>query len=64
MKTAQISAVLKKAIQASELSMHAIAQASGVSYPILYRFVSGERDIRLATADKLAATLGIKVQQK
>ncbi len=65
MKTSpQISAVLRKAIEASELSIHALAQASGVSHPIILRFLSGERDIRLATADKLAATLGVRVQAK
>jgi transcriptional regulator with XRE-family HTH domain len=64
MKTAQISAVLRKAIEASEMTMHGIAKASGVSYPIIFRFMSGERDIRLATADKLATTLGIKVGMK
>ena len=65
MKTSpQISAVLRKAIQASEMSINALAQASGVSHPIILRFLSGERDIRLATADKLAATLGVRVQTK
>jgi ribosome-binding protein aMBF1 (putative translation factor) len=62
--THQISTVLRKAIEASEMSVHALAQASGVSHPIIFRFMSGERDIRLATADKLAAILGIKVTAK
>ena len=65
MKTSpQISAVLRKAIQASEMNIHQLAKATGVSHPIILRFLSGERDIRLATADKLAATLGVRVQAK
>jgi plasmid maintenance system antidote protein VapI len=60
----QISAVLKKAIQASEMNINQLAKATGVSHPVILRFMAGERDIRLATADKLAATLGVRVQAK
>jgi transcriptional regulator with XRE-family HTH domain len=65
MKTSpQISAVLRKAIQASEMNVHQLAKETGVSHPIILRFLSGERDIRLATADKLAATLGVRVSTR
>jgi len=41
--------------------MYQIAQDAGVSQIVVSRFLSGERDIRLATADKLAEALGLKL---
>lgn len=46
---------LKAAITDSGLSIYRIALDSGIPQPVLQRFCSGERDIKLATADKLAA---------
>jgi transcriptional regulator with XRE-family HTH domain len=50
-----VSDQLRAAIQKSELTLYRIAKDSGVPYGMLYRFAIGERDIRLGTADKLAA---------
>ena len=36
---------------------------SGVAHPVILRFMSGERDIRLETAEKLAATLGLELRK-
>jgi DNA-binding phage protein len=55
------SAALKDAIRASDKTMYQIAQDAGVSQIVVSRFMSGERDIRMATADKLAEVLGLKV---
>lgn len=52
---AALSDRLKAAITGSGMSVYAVAQGSGVSHPIILRFLSGQRDLRLATADKLAA---------
>ena len=38
-----------------------MAKAAGVSQIVISRFLSGERDIRMATADKLAGALGLKL---
>ena len=38
-----------------------VAQQAGVSQIVILRFLSGERDIRMATADKLAGALGLKL---
>jgi len=38
-----------------------IAQAAVVSQIVVSRFVSGERDIRMAMADKLAEALGLQL---
>ncbi len=52
---------LKAAITATEQSLYAIAQASGVAAPVLQRFVNGERGITLETAGKVAEYLGLSL---
>ena len=59
----RLSQALKDALRASDKSMYQIAQDAGVSQIVVSRFVSGERDIRMATADKLAEALGLKLAQ-
>ena len=56
-----LSDALKQAIRDSEKSEYQIAQQAGVSQIVISRFLSGERDIRMATADKLAGALGLKL---
>jgi hypothetical protein len=50
---------LRAAIASSELTLHAISQGSGVSYPQVFYFAAGSRDIRLSGAAKIAAFLGL-----
>ena len=59
-----LSAALKAAIEKSGLSNYAISQLSGVSQSVLNRFTSGERDITLSTAGKIAAALGAELRVK
>ena len=56
-----LSQALKQAIRESEMSEYQIAKRAGISQIMVSRFLSGERDIRLATADKLAHALGLKL---
>ena len=56
-----VSEALKRAIEASGLTVYEIAKRAKVSQIIISRFLSGERDIRMATADKLARILGLKL---
>ena len=56
-----ISESLKRAIEESDLSVYEIAKRAHVSQIMISRFLSGERDIRMATADKLANVLGLKL---
>jgi len=56
-----LSEALKRAIRASDMSEYQIAQQAGISQIVISRFLSGERDIRMATADKLAGALGLKL---
>ena len=56
-----ISEALKAAIQSSPKSVYQICKEAGISPIVVSRFLSGQRDIRLATADRLAKALGIGV---
>jgi transcriptional regulator with XRE-family HTH domain len=56
-----LSETLKQAIRDSEQSEYQIAKTAGVSQIVISRFLSGQRDIRMATADKLAEALGLKL---
>ena len=60
-ETGGISDALRSAIQASPKSIYQICKEAGISQIVVSRFLSGERDIRLATADRLAKALGIEV---
>lgn len=56
-----ISEELKKAILKTKRTRYAIAVGSGVDHAVLRRFMSGERDIKLKTADQLAKFLGLEL---
>jgi hypothetical protein len=56
-----IGDALRTAIKTSPKSVYQIAKDAGISQIVISRFLSGERDIRLATADRLARALGIAV---
>jgi hypothetical protein len=55
----RLTQALRDALRTSDKSMYQIAQDAGVSQIVVSRFLSGERDIRMATADKLAEALGL-----
>ncbi len=48
-----LSESLKKAIQDSPKSVYQIAREAGVSQIMISRFLSGERDIRMMTAEQV-----------
>ena len=54
-----LDVALREAIQASGLTHYAIGQAAGVSPGQIDRFVSGERDLRLGTAARIAEAVGL-----
>ncbi len=56
-----LSEMLKGAIQSSSKSIYQICKEAEVSQIVVSRFLSGQRDIRLATADRLAKALGLTV---
>jgi hypothetical protein len=55
-----LSSGLREAIRDSGKSVYQIAKAASVSQIVISRFLSGERDIRMETADRLAEVLGLK----
>lgn len=56
--------VLRAAIKSSGLTHYRIAKDAGIKPQIIDRFVSGERDLRLATAAKLCEALGLELKLK
>lgn len=59
-KSAMITNQLRAAIQQSGLSNYRLSKLAGVAQPIIDRFVDNDRDIRLATAERLAFSLGLE----
>src|SRR5438132_1323367 len=55
-----LSETLKQAIRASGKSIEQLAADAAVSETVVSRFLRGETDIHMATADKLAEALGLK----
>lgn len=55
--TISLSDSLRTAIAECGYSNYALSHLTGVSQSVLNRFVSGERDITLKTASKLASVL-------
>lgn len=55
---------LRRAIIKSGLSHYELAKRSGVSRAVIARFVAGERDIRLDTAERLAEALRLTLAEE
>ncbi len=56
-----LSELLRRSIRESGRSLEDIASAAGVSPIVIVGFMSGDRDIHMATADRLARSLGLEV---
>ena len=54
---------LRQAIIDSSLTHYSIGKATGISPGVIDRFVSGERDLRLDTASKIAEVLGYSLKR-
>jgi hypothetical protein len=61
-KPGGIVETLREAIRGSERTHYGIAQAAGITPGQLDRFVAGERDLKLATAAKVADALGLELR--
>jgi hypothetical protein len=59
-----ISEVLRSAIEHSPKSVYQICKEAGVAPIVVSRFLSRQRDIRLATADRLARALGVAICER
>jgi transcriptional regulator with XRE-family HTH domain len=56
-----LTQALREAIRGCDKSVYQIAKAANVSQIVISRFLSGERDIRMETADRLATVLGLNL---
>lgn len=52
-----------RAYIAAHPSVNQLAKLSGVSQPVISRFVNGSRGITLDTASRLAQSLGLKLTE-
>ncbi len=52
---------LRDVIRRRKQTHYRVAKDAGVATAIIDRFMSGERDIRLGTASKVAAALGLEL---
>ena len=55
--------VIVKAIEDTGKSVRSIALNAGIDQSQLFRFVAGERDLRLEAADKVARSLGLELRK-
>jgi plasmid maintenance system antidote protein VapI len=61
-KRQTMAETLRKVIAASGKTVAVIARGAGIAQPVLHRFVKGERDLTLRTADKLAAYFDMELR--
>ena len=52
---------LREAIRNSGKTSYQLMAETGVSHGVILRFLKGERDIRMETAEKLAVAVGLTV---
>ena len=57
-----MAGVIRDAIQRDGRSLYQLMKDSGVSSAILLRFVKGERDMNLRTADRVCKALGLELR--
>lgn len=55
--------IIREAIQRDGRSIYRLAIDCGVNQGVLGRFVRGERDMNLRTADKVCRALGLRLAQ-
>ncbi len=63
-KRPTIADTLRTAIAESGETVYAIAKGTGIAQPVLWRFMAGERDLTLRTADKLLDYFGLEIRPK
>lgn len=63
-KRATIAETLRTAIAESGENLAAIGRAAGIPQPVLWRFMAGERDLTLRTADKLLEYFRLEIRPK
>lgn len=55
---------IRKNFRATGMSMKALADATGIPYSALHRFLKGGADVRLSTANRLCDALTLELRPK
>ena len=63
-KRMTLAETIRKAIKDQPVSAYRLNIETGVSQPLISRFIKGERTITIETADKLMAYLGLEVRSR
>jgi plasmid maintenance system antidote protein VapI len=53
--------VIRASVERLGWTKYRLAQESGVAQAVVGRFINGERDLKLETADKLCRVLGLRL---
>ena len=59
-----LAAELRTQIRDCGKSVNAVALESGIPQPVLHRFVKGERDLTLTTAEKLVLYFNLELRER
>jgi transcriptional regulator with XRE-family HTH domain len=62
MKAKTLADAIREAAKRDGRTAYALAQASGLPIPVISRFLSGQRDMYVASADKLCRALGLELR--
>lgn len=54
--------LIRATTEAHGLTAYALARASGVNSAVVGRFLKGQRDVTLTTAEKLSRALGLELR--
>jgi plasmid maintenance system antidote protein VapI len=61
-KVAGLASAIKLAVRATGKSINAVAKEAKVNQSILQRFVTGQRGLKLDTAERLCSHLGLELK--
>ena len=56
-----LAKLLRRRIDATGESLNAVAKGAGIPYAVFYRFVKGQRSIKLETVEKLCRYLKLEL---
>jgi transcriptional regulator with XRE-family HTH domain len=58
----KLSDQIRRALELSHLTQHSVAKATGISEPLMSRFISGKNGLSMAYLDRLADYLQIDIR--
>ena len=61
-KTPKFAGLIRRSIRADGRSLYRLAKDTGIAVSVLQRFMSGERGLNLATAEKICRVVGLDLR--